>query len=543
MNIDEKRQLLKSLQQKEKLLKEYIRTWKPSIIQEAAICSTAKIVVVVGGNQSGKSEVGGMRIGICSTGIVPDSLKGRFPEKLLRTGNYWCSALDFGGARDIIRFKLDTILPPRLVERYAKDDKIYYLKGELGQIGLKSEESGESKYQGVQRLGVWMDEEHTKKVFDEIYERTTTLKGWIFFTFSPIEGLTWSYDELFKKAKKVFFTKNIHGIKEDIGIVHTIEELKLLRDRELQCRENPSDTADPNIEVFIISKYDNTLLEDSAVEIQGSERKLQLDIPQYQARILGKYAKITNNCAFNVAKLLKIQAKCPAVYKRGDIVNGQFKSDPNGKLILYKEKKPKDDGYYVIGADIAQGLESGDYSVAQILDHKTCEQVAIWVGKVNPEIFASILLDLGKFFNTAILAPERNFHGYGVVSRIRSQKYKRLFSEYDQIQETINPDGATGEKKYGWDTNAKTRPLMIQELAQFISEGHIILNDFETVDELLTFIYDRDGKAQALKGCHDDRVMALAIALQARQLKPIPRVFPNQLGNIKSKDNEMGYPC
>lgn len=542
MNIDEKRKLLKTLQTKEERVNEYIKRWTPSVIQRAAIASKAKITMVVGGNQSGKSEIGGMRTAVCSTGIIPASIEEDFPRELIRHGDYWCSALDFGGARDIIRHKLDTILPDRVIGRFSKDDKIYYLKDPVGQIGLKSEESGESKYQGVQRLGIWMDEEHTKEVFDEIFERVTTLRGWIFFTFSPIEGLTWSYEELYKKAKKIYYTENVHGIPEDIGTVHTLDEIRKLKDRKLCFRENSSDKADPNIAVYIISKYDNIHLPDE--EIQNSERKYQFDPPQYQARILGRYAKITNNCAFSTDRLLKMQLKCINPIKRGRIVNGQLQLDVNGELSIYKDKKPLGQGYYVIGADIAQGTELGDYSVAQILDHKTCEQVAVWHGKVHPEKFASILIELGKYYNIAYLAPERNFHGFGVVNRIREQKYKRLFSEYDQASETINVSGACGEKKYGWETNAKTRPIMIQDLAVFISEGHIKLNDYDTLEELLTFVYDKDGKAQALKGCYDDRVMALAIALQVFQLRAVPKheFKPHESKNLMRK-NEMGYEC
>jgi len=537
MDLEKKRQLLKALEQKEKLQSEYLRNWKGSLIQEAAICSTAKIVMVSGGNQSGKSESGGVRIGICSTGIIPKSLEDKFPKQLIRHGDYWCSALDYAGARDIIKEKLDVVIPSRLVNRYSKEDKIYYLNNELGRIGLKSEESGRGKYQGVQRLGVWPDEEHTKEVWDELFERVTRLRGFLFFTFSPIEGLTWSYDELYKKAGKIVFTKNKHGIKEEVGVVHTPEEIEKLRDRELQCEVREGDKYNPNIEVYIISKYDNPYLHTE--EIINSEQKYKDDPAQYQSRILGRYAKITNNCAFNQNALLKMQSKCPSTYLTGDIVRGQFQLDPKGNLKIFKQKQLG--RHYVIGADIAQGTDNGDFSCAQILDHKTCEQVAIWHGKVHPEKFASILIELGKYFNTAILAPERNFHGFGVVNRIRDQKYKRLFSEYDQTQQTVNVGGAGGTKKYGWETTAKTRPILVQDLATFISQEHIIINDAETIDECLTFVYDKENKAQAMKGCFDDRVMALGIALQVFQLKSIPRIEIHT--PTKNTTDSFGYPC
>jgi hypothetical protein len=150
-----------------------------------------------------------------------------------------------------------------------------------------------------------------------------------------------------------------------------------------------------------------------------------------------------------------------------------------------------------------------------VLSKKSAEQVAIWHGKTSPEEFASILVNMGKFFRNADLAPERNFHGFAVVTRIREHlKYPNLFSEYDATNLVKTSSGTNTVKRYGWDTNAKTKPLMIQELGAFLREGHLRLNDTATIDELITYVYDRDGKTEAMNGCFDDRVMSLAIALQ-----------------------------
>jgi len=520
MTPEEKRNLLKTLKAKAKIQKERIRTFVGTVIQVAILLSRAKIRIVTGGNRSGKSECGAEDTGIKSTHVIPDSLINQYPTDLLKIGRLWCSSLDYAASRDIIKEKLDKILPKRLIRTYKLDDKIYYFNDERIEIGLKSCDSGRKKYQGTSRIQVWMDEEHPQDIYDEIYERTTDCSGQIIFTFTPVEGLTWSYTKLYQKAKRIYFTTNKHGIKEEVGIIHTIEELKLLQDRKLECRENTDGEADPNIEVFIMSKYDNPYL--PIQEIQNSERKYKDNPPEYNARILGRFSKITNRCVFSTERLLIMQGKCKSKFKRGDIEQKQFKLSKTGNLVTFKDKKPVGEGHYIIGADVAEGLETGDYSVAQILDHKTCEQVAIWRGHVSPDKFASILIELGRYYNNAWLAPERNFHGFGVVNRIRDQKYNRLYSEYDIPQETIKQGGATGVKKYGWDTTAKTRPILVQDLSTFISEGHVIINDPNTIDELFTFVYDKDGYTGALRGCFDDRVMGLGIAIQVFRRKSIP---------------------
>src|SRR3546814_15442376 len=65
----------------------------------------------------------------------------------------------------------------------------------------------------------------------------------------------------------------------------------------------------------------------------------------------------------------------------------------------------------------------------------------------------------------------------------------------------------------GFYTDVKTRPLIIDELRQAVREKVILLNDATTIDEMITFVADpKSGKIEAEVGCHDDCVMALAIA-------------------------------
>jgi hypothetical protein len=105
----------------------------------------------------------------------------------------------------------------------------------------------------------------------------------------------------------------------------------------------------------------------------------------------------------------------------------------------------------------------------------------------------------------------------------------------------LKADSKSGVKKYGWDTNNKTKPIMIQTLAAFISDNHIQINDPNTIDELITFVYDKDGHTGAMGGCYDDRVMALAIALQLFKLTPIVRPSANIIHSPNRVSDITGY--
>ena len=67
----------------------------------------------------------------------------------------------------------------------------------------------------------------------------------------------------------------------------------------------------------------------------------------------------------------------------------------------------------------------------------------------------------------------------------------------------------------GFSTSVKTRPLIIAKLEEFIINKLIKLYSARTINEMKTFIW-RNGKPQAMKGYHDDLIMALAIACWVR---------------------------
>ncbi len=82
----------------------------------------------------------------------------------------------------------------------------------------------------------------------------------------------------------------------------------------------------------------------------------------------------------------------------------QFRPRPGAPLTIYKW--PHAEHTYIIGADPSAGVEGGDYSCAAVLDRQTQEIVAVWHGMLTPIEFTHALMDLGQFYNFAMLAPE-----------------------------------------------------------------------------------------------------------------------------------------
>lgn len=182
--------------------------------------------------------------------------------------------------------------------------------------------------------------------------------------------------------------------------------------------------------------------------------------------------------------------------------------DKGAPLKIWDMPQPGHD--YVIGADTAEGLKDGDYSVADVIDTATLKTVAKWRGHCDPDQFGFILDRLGRFYNYALMGVEINNHGLAVVQRLRDLFYTNLYRREKGIDERF--EEATS--KLGWKTDMRTKPLMIDHLAEAIRERLITDYDIVFADEAQSYVLDDNGRTNAEEGSFDDTVMAKAIALQ-----------------------------
>lgn len=167
---------------------------------------------------------------------------------------------------------------------------------------------------------------------------------------------------------------------------------------------------------------------------------------------------------------------------------------------------------YVIGADVGEGLANGDASCGCVLDRETGAQVAELHGRLSPERFAQQLDLLGRLYNTALLAVERNNHGHSTLNTLRNVcRYPRLYYHvrYDHMQKT--------QPVLGWPTDQATKPILVDDLAAAIAQDAIIINSSGLVGECLTFVTTDTGAQEAAENKYDDRVIAAGIAWQIRK--------------------------
>ncbi|MBF0404805.1 MAG: hypothetical protein HQL00_12680, partial [Nitrospirae bacterium] len=188
-----------------------------------------------------------------------------------------------------------------------------------------------------------------------------------------------------------------------------------------------------------------------------------------------------------------------------------------GRLQIWENSWPGHS--YVIGADVAEGLEHGDYSAAVVIHHITGKQVAQWHGHCDPDIFARVLYHLGMMYNTAYLVPERNNHGMAVVMSLTKTLLYPLAKIWTERH--IEPPNRP-LPRYGWLTTTASKPALIDNLImEFRDDTHGLVSR-EIFLEMLTYVQDSQGRFGAQQGRHDDLIMAAAIAKYTRTKITLP---------------------
>ena len=192
---------------------------------------------------------------------------------------------------------------------------------------------------------------------------------------------------------------------------------------------------------------------------------------------------------------------------------------------------------YCISADVAEGLEQGDFNSASCLrrfpkqgqhteDFKP-KVVATLHGHVRPEEYREELWKFAVYYKMAWLAPERTGLGLSVITGL-VEVYQKLYHK-----EVITKGYAETTDKIGWDTsNHNVKKLICTNLSKLISH-----NGFEDLDEgfwkeTFTFVnddgkYEAQGKSRGEK-CFDDRVMDRAILLYVNENLPAPYRKPEE---------------
>jgi hypothetical protein len=177
----------------------------------------------------------------------------------------------------------------------------------------------------------------------------------------------------------------------------------------------------------------------------------------------------------------------------------------NGQVKIYKP--PIIGRQYFSGIDISDGRY--DFTAMPIMDWQTNEVVATFHAKIPADEATYIMDELGREYNNALLAPERNQPGLAVINKLKDLGYPNLY-----YMAADKPGWWTAGGKSSTPTS---RGAILHELRDPLAKREIVIYNPAIIKELETFWQPQGDIPQAKKGCHDDWVIAMAITWQMRK--------------------------
>lgn len=206
---------------------------------------------------------------------------------------------------------------------------------------------------------------------------------------------------------------------------------------------------------------------------------------------------------FPVKELAKIETKTPLV-----------------ETDYFVWEHPKWGQQYTVGVDVSEGIGIDESSI-DVINMHTGEQVWHWSGRCEIPLLAEKVEGVCKLYNNALCIPEANNHGYALIYMLKDRGL-RIYR-----REKLDGPVLKRTQKLGWQTNKRTKPLMIQAVINAIYEGSIQINHKKTIGQMRTYIIDPEtGSMNAAVGKKDDCVISLLLAWQGIRMAPTQENIP-----------------
>lgn len=185
----------------------------------------------------------------------------------------------------------------------------------------------------------------------------------------------------------------------------------------------------------------------------------------------------------------------------------KFVDDPAGWVYLYEEPQPGIP--FAIGGD-TKG-EGKDFYTGTVINNLTGNRCAkLRLQLTNSKPFTWQMYCMGIFFNTALIGVEMNFNT-APIEELERLNYPRQYRR--EVYDTIRKQH---QKRHGWKTDGNTRPLIIDKEIALVEDHIELFNDIETLQEMLSFVYDEDNRPDAENGKHDDLLFSDMIGQEIR---------------------------
>jgi Terminase RNaseH-like domain/Terminase large subunit, T4likevirus-type, N-terminal len=185
----------------------------------------------------------------------------------------------------------------------------------------------------------------------------------------------------------------------------------------------------------------------------------------------------------------------------------------NAGLDIYLE--PRENHDYLITVDVARGV-GNDYSAFTVIDitkfpHLVCAKYRN--NEIKPMLFPNVIHEVAKNYNDAFILCEVNDVGDQVASILHYDlEYNNILmcSMRGRAGQVVG-QGFSGKKtQLGVKMSKTVKKIGCLNLKTMIEENKLLLNDYDIISELTTFI-QKHNSFEAEEGCNDDLAMCLVI--------------------------------
>lgn len=181
-------------------------------------------------------------------------------------------------------------------------------------------------------------------------------------------------------------------------------------------------------------------------------------------------------------------------------------------LDIYEE--PKKGHVYVATVDCSEGVGQ-DYSTINIIDatQTPYKQVAKYRNNNLPLLFfPTVIFSLATRYNTAHVLIETNNIGQQCVDILHYElEYENIYKlDHHRIKGQRISGGYKRNSHFGIKTTKSVKKIGCANLKTLIESDKLVVNDFDTIAELNTFVRVRDSY-EAEEGNNDDLVMGLVL--------------------------------
>lgn len=211
--------------------------------------------------------------------------------------------------------------------------------------------------------------------------------------------------------------------------------------------------------------------------------------------------------------------------------------DLEGLFLVYKE--PTKYSNEVVGVDVVEGKEHGDYAVIKGMDRETKSLAFTYFSRIDEALLAKAISEINRWIcsykeqedTEPWIAIETNGPGLATFD-LCVEKYQML-----NLFLTPNFDSAREAVVYqkGWRTTTSSRKKLVSAVKQWLIDG-LGWVDERCIKEMTSFVYKSPNRPEAAEGKNDDEVIAWGICLA------VDEILPGGEYKVPTKLGENGLP-